>query len=188
MFQNFYFGFSRFVDLQADFHILNCHTDQASPYNINFTEIVNYCSDTIGYGPIKLIPLYGDIWMTVLFALFILFIIILYQYKQIVLKYPTEILISTLFLISPSINLLIHLSNPDIFYFAFIYFFLKIMKIIQYFILESFISLLCGRYMQWEFFLDFCFCALVKKNQRVIKTNIFYISNPSHICCRCNIY
>ncbi len=176
LFQNFYFGFSRFVDLQADFHILNCHTDQASPYNINFTEIVNYCSDTIGYGPIrKLIPLYGDIWMTVLFALFILFIIILYQYKQIVLKYPTEILISTLFLISPSVNLLIHLSNPDIFYFAFIYFFLKNYEnnpilysgIIYIFTLWKIhaVGILFG----------LLFCALVKKNQRVIKTNIFFI-------------
>ncbi len=176
LFQNFYFGFSRFIDLQADFHILNCHTGQGSPYNINFTEIVNYCPDTIGYGPIrKLIPLYGDIWTTVLFTLFVIFLIIVFQYKEILLRYPAEILVSTLFLISPSVNLLVHLSNPDIFYFALIYFFLK-----NYEKNPILYSSIIYIFTLWKvhavgILFGLLFCALVKSNQKIIKTNVFFI-------------
>ena len=42
LFQNFYLGYSRFVDLQADFYILKCNSGSAPPnYRIKFGDAVN---------------------------------------------------------------------------------------------------------------------------------------------------
>ena len=128
MFQSTYRGLSRFMDLQADFTVLKCHTDMTFAHTIKFMDvpITNYCEETIGYGPIrKLIPLYGDVWSSVLIAIVILFLFILLQYKDLIYRYSDEFLFVTLLFISPPINLLVHLSNPDIFYLAFLYFVLK---------------------------------------------------------------
>ena len=128
MFQKTYRGLSRFMDLQADFQVLKCHTDMATTHVVKFMDdpITNYCEETIGYGPLrKIIPLYGDIWASVLIAIVILFLLILFQYKDLLYRYNKEFIIVTLLLISPPLNLLVHLSNPDIFYLALLYFVLK---------------------------------------------------------------
>ena len=127
LFQNFYLGYSRFVDLQADFYILKCNSGSAPPnYRIKFGDAVNVCTETIGYGPIrKLIPIFGDVWNTVLITIFILFIFLLVQYRDLIKRNPENVFILTLLFLSPPVNLLIHLANPDIFYFVFMYFVLK---------------------------------------------------------------
>ncbi len=128
MFQDTYKGLSRFIDLQSDFQVLKCHTDMSISHTIKFMDvpITNFCEETIGYGPIrKLIPLYGDIWNSVLIAIVVLFLLILLQYKDLLRRYSSELIIVTLLFVSPPLNLLVHLSNPDIFYLAILYFVLK---------------------------------------------------------------
>lgn len=127
LFQKFYFGYSRFIDLQSDFYILSCNSgSSADSYNIKFTPFINYCPNNIGYGPIrKLIPIYSEVWITVLFTMTVLALLILLQYYTILKNSGEEILFLTLLFVSPSLNLLIHLGNPDIFYFALVYFVLK---------------------------------------------------------------
>ena len=127
LFQNFYYGYTRFIDLQADFYILKCNSGTAPPsYNLKFGDGINICTETIGYGPIrKIIPIFGDVWNTVLITILILFVFIFFQYKDLIKRNPEYIFILTLLFLSPPVNLLIHLANPDIFYFVFIYFALK---------------------------------------------------------------
>jgi hypothetical protein len=177
LFQSSYRGFSRFIDLQADFYVLNCNSGYAPPsYKIKFIETVNYCEATIGYGPIrKIITLNGDIWQIVLLFIFSLFLIILFQYREIVKRYPKELFIVTILFISPSVNMLIHLSNPDIFYFALIYFVLNKYK--QNPILNSGIIYL---FSLWKIhaigiIVGLILCSLVLKNYKVLKINVFYL-------------
>ena len=118
--------------------------------------ITNYCEETIGYGPLrKIIPLYGDIWASVLIAIVILFLLILFQYKDLLYRYNKEFIIVTLLLISPPLNLLVHLSNPDIFYLALLYFVLKNMILTHLRRHSLFIFLHYGRFMQLVFCLDY---------------------------------
>lgn len=177
LFQNFYYGYSRFIDLQADFYILKCNSGTSPPsYNLKFTDFINICPETIGYGPIrKLIPIFGDVWNTVLITIFILFVFIFFQYKDLIKRNPENIFILTLLFLSPPVNLLIHLANPDIFYFVFIYFALK-----KYHKSPLIISLIIYIFTLWKvhaigILFGLMFKALVSKNYKIFRVNIFSI-------------
>lgn len=129
-FQKFYFGYSRYFDLQHEFLVLKCNIDKNASHSLRFLEDKTiFCLDWYGYGPIrKIIPLYGEVWSSVLLAYLIVFCIFLYQYSHLLKRYKSLVLIVTLLFISPSVNLLIHLGNPDIFYFVCLYFIILFYK------------------------------------------------------------
>lgn len=177
LFQNFYFGYSRFIDLQADFYILKCNSGTApSQYKIKFGDVINICPEKIGYGPIrKLIPIFGDVWNTVLITILILFIFLFFQYKDLIKRNSEDIFILTLLFLSPPVNLLIHLANPDIFYFVFIYFALR-----KYEKNPLFFSLIIYFLTLWKIhaigiLFGLMFKSLTSENFRIFKINIFSI-------------
>lgn len=177
LYQKFYMGYSRFVDLQADFYILKCNSGNApSRHYLKFADGFNVCTETIGYGPIrKIIPIYGDVWNTVLITLLVLFCFIYLQYKDLIKRYPEEVLILTLLFVSPPVNILIHLANPDIFYFTFLYFVLK-----KYETKPLTMSIIIYVFALWKvhaigILFGFMFKSLVSENYKIFKINIFAI-------------
>jgi hypothetical protein len=129
-FQKFYFGYTRFFDLQHEFLVLRCHVDKGASHILRFVDNKTiFCLDWHGYGPIrKIIPLYGEVWSSVLIAYIIIFLIFILQYSHLVKRYKHLIFIITLLFLSPPVNLLIHLGNPDIFYFVCVYFIILLYK------------------------------------------------------------
>lgn len=129
-FQKFYFGYTRFFDLQYEFLVLRCHVDKGASHILRFVDNKTiFCLDWHGYGPIrKIIPLYGEVWSSVLIAYIIIFLIFILQYSHLVKRYKHLIFIITLLFLSPPVNLLIHLGNPDIFYFVCVYFIILLYK------------------------------------------------------------
>lgn len=129
-FQKFYFGYTRYFDLQHEFLVLKCHVDKNASHVLRFVENKTiFCLDWHGYGPIrKIIPLYGEIWSSVLIAYVIIFLIYMYQYFHLLNRYKHLAFIITMLFISPPVNLLVHLGNPDIFYFVCVYFIILFYK------------------------------------------------------------
>lgn len=176
MFQSTYRGYSRFIDLQSDFLVLKCHTDMNSSHKINFIEVTNICEDTIGYGPIrKIIPLYGDVWISVIVAVIILFTLLLVQHRDLLNRYPRETIFITLVFMSPPLNLLIHLMNPDMFYLAFLYFVLRNYK--KY---PLIFSLIIYVFSLWKIhavgiLFGLLLLSLIKRDRSISKINIFFL-------------
>lgn len=118
-FQKAYFGYSRFVDFQGDFFLLNCNKDNSISYQIKFKETILNCPEIYGYGPLrKLIALDFNIWKVVLIVSFLVLFLSLITKNEIANRYKNYNLLVALFFISPPVNVLIHHMNPDIFYFS----------------------------------------------------------------------
>lgn len=118
-FQKSYFGYSRFIDFQGDFFLLNCNKDNTISYQIKFKETILNCPEIYGYGPLrKLIALDFNIWKAVLIVSFFVLFLSLITKNEIANKYKNHQLLVTLFFISPPVNVLIHHMNPDVIYFS----------------------------------------------------------------------
>ena len=125
LFQQNYFGYSRFIDLQGDFLRLKCHYDPSAIHQILFNNSNEFyvCPEYDGYGPLRqILYIKGDIWNTVLLTFCVIMIIYLFHFFSIIKRKPKNLLFVTLVFISPSVNFLIHTGNPDIFYFSTLYF------------------------------------------------------------------
>jgi len=175
-FQEAYYGFSRFVDFQGDFFLLNCNKNSDIQYQFKFKETVVNCPEIAGYGPLrKLISVNFDIWITTLVLAFIVLILILISKISIDKKHPTyHILISFIF-ISPPANLIFHHMNPDIFLFST---FVLLMN--QFKKREKLVYIILFLFSLWKIhvigiFFGYLYYSLLNKDFKKLKINSFFI-------------
>ena len=176
LFQKTYFGYTRYFDLQGDMLLLKCNSGADISYLLRFQNLFINCPELKGYGPIrKILPIYSEVWTTTLILMGILLLFIYIQYRDVLINNDKNLLIISLIFISPPLNLVIHLGNPDIFYLAFLYFFIKRYK--NYPIAASFIIYL---FTLWKIhalaiLIGFFFYSIVINQSRVTKINFFFI-------------
>jgi len=175
-FQEAYYGFSRFVDFQGDFFLLNCNKNPDIQYQFKFKEFFLSCPGPAGYGPLrKLISINFDIWNTTLVLAFVVLILILISKILIDKKHPTYLLLISFFFISPPANLIFHHMNPDIFLYST---FVLLMN--QFKKREKLVYLILFLFSLWKIhvigiFFGYFYYSVLNKDYKKLKINSIFI-------------
>jgi len=103
-------------DNQYLFNYFKCKTD-TTPHLTQLAEIINFCQDTLGFGPAAdLISFKNDPWISSIIIFFIICIYMIYILFSLNKKY---IFVFVIFLLSPGFRFLINSLNSDIFILCF---------------------------------------------------------------------